>query len=128
MGTTAKDQEEVEELKTLSLTKGPSLMLDTTRGGLELVNADRSSFTKDQLLSLVDDLVHLTIQQRDQIRNDISLIADLDENCFRFAHKREEIKNLKRFIDSMEDLDKVKQKYIYQYKKLLEDKKEELNN
>ena len=76
----------------------------------------------------MDDLVHLTIQQRDQIRNDISLIADLDENCFRFAHKREEINKLKKFIDSLEDIDKVKQKDIDQYKKLLEDKKEELNN
>ena len=57
--------------------------LDTTTEALEeLQTEDFETLTTDQLVKLVKLLVELCRQNNNQIQSDISLIAQLDKDCF----------------------------------------------
>ena len=78
---------EVEEVKNIDLIKGPKGLLDTTTEALQMLNlGNKKIYSREQLIMIVEILALLGIEYREQIQHDISLIADLDENCFRHAH------------------------------------------
>ena len=68
----------------------------------------------------------LGIEYKEQIQHDISLIADLDHNCFKHAHTREEIRAMKKYIQWLKDLDKERKTELESRSKELSDKKKEV--
>ena len=80
---------EVDEVENIDLTKGPTDLLNTTTEALKMLNlGNKKKLTREQLETLVDTLALMGIEHKEQIKNDISLIADIDENCFRYAYTR----------------------------------------
>ena len=54
------------------------------------------------------------------------MITDLDENCFRYAHTREEIGAMKRYIQWLKEIDLSRRDELENRTKELKDKKEEV--
>ena len=92
-------------------------MLDTTIDALEMMSLNRDELSREQLEILVENLSSHHSTKR-TAKNDISLIADLDDNCFRYAHSKE-VRAMKQYIDSLKEVD-------YERKQEIEDKEKEL--
>ena len=91
-----KKKREGKKIKDTKLTAFQQEILDTTTEALNQLHiGDLDALSKTQLVRVVKALITLEKQCNNQIQNDISLIAELDSNCFKLVNTNEQVEALR---------------------------------
>ena len=112
---------EVEEIKNITFTKDRENMeetLNTTTEALNQLNAgDLQTLPRDQIVRMVKVLIALCKQNNSQIQSDISLIAQLDWDCFDFVAAHEQLEALRSYnvvLENEAETNRTEQKSLFQ--------------
>ena len=94
---------ELETLKGITFTKYKDEVLNSTSEALEQLSVGNlKALPNEQLIRTIKALIALGKQSHNQIQNDISLIAQLDTNCFELISTNEHLEALRSYATCLE--------------------------